>query len=71
MVRATLLDLNTDYLISSLGQTSATGLSVMLDTTISHDAVTRFLNQSDHESKVLWKKAIFSQGYPTLLARSM
>jgi len=49
------LDLYTDYLISSLGQTSATGLSSLLDNAVSHDAVTRFLNQPDHDSKALWK----------------
>ena len=50
------LDLYTDYLISSLGQTSATGLSSMLDNAVSHDAVTRFLNQPDHDSKALWRQ---------------
>ena len=49
------LDLYTDYLISSLGQTSATGLSAMLDNAVSHDSVTRFLNQPDHDSKALWR----------------
>jgi hypothetical protein len=38
-----LLDLYTDYLISSFGQTSATGLSQLLDGEVSHDQVTRFL----------------------------
>jgi hypothetical protein len=38
-----LLDLYTDYLISSFGQTTATGLSQLLDGEVSHDQVTRFL----------------------------
>jgi len=38
-----LLDLYTDYLISSFSYTTATGLSSMLGGTISHDKVTRFL----------------------------
>ena len=49
------LDLSTDYLISSLGQTSATVLSALLDNAVSHDALTRFVNQPDHDSKALWK----------------
>lgn len=51
------LDLYTDYLISSFGQTSSTGLSRMLDKAISHDDVTRFLNQTANDSKALWKQA--------------
>ena len=51
------LDLYTDYLISSFSQTSSTGLSNLLDKAISHDDVTRFLNQTDNSSKALWKVA--------------
>jgi hypothetical protein len=51
------IDLYTDYLISSFGQTSSTGLSNLLDKAISHDDVTRFLNQTDNSSKALWKIA--------------
>ncbi|MEA5260941.1 transposase [Arcicella aquatica] len=51
------LDLYTDYLISSFGQTSSTGLSKMLDKAISHDDVTRFLKQTANDSKALWKQA--------------
>ncbi|MBI1760754.1 MAG: hypothetical protein HYR56_04885 [Acidobacteria bacterium] len=36
-------DLYTDYLISSLGPTTATGLSSLLDGQLSHDQVTRLL----------------------------
>jgi len=35
------LDLYTDYLLSSTGPTTATGLSRLLDGTLSHDHVTR------------------------------
>lgn len=50
------LDLYTDYLLSSLGQTSATGLSRLLNNSISHDDVTDFLNQTEHTPKALWKQ---------------
>jgi hypothetical protein len=48
------LDLYTDYLISNMGYTTATGLSSMLDGEISHDSVTRFLSARDYTSKDLW-----------------
>ena len=44
-----LLALYSDYLLSSFGATTATGLSSLLDGQISHDQVTRFLL-----SKELW-----------------
>jgi len=50
------LDLYTDYLISSFGQTTATGLSPMLDKAVSHDDVTRFLSQVDSGSEALWQQ---------------
>jgi len=48
-----MLDMYTDYLISSTGQTSATGLANLLDGQISHDSVTRFLNTKELASKAL------------------
>lgn len=48
-------DIYTDYLISSTGQTSATGLSNLLDGKISHDRITRFLNSTKLTSKALWQ----------------
>ena len=51
------LDIYTDYLISSTGQTSATGLSRLYDGAISHDQVTRLLANSYLESKDLWSKS--------------
>ena len=50
------IDLYTDYLISSFGQTTATGLSAMLDQAISHDDVTRFLTHMDSGSQALWQQ---------------
>ena len=50
------MDLYTDYLLSSFGQVTATGLSAMLDKAISHDDVTRFLSQLDSGSKALWEQ---------------
>ncbi|WP_141764570.1 transposase, partial [Hymenobacter glacialis] len=51
------LDLYTDYLISSTGQTSATGLSRLLDGAVSHDQVTRWLSSSYLDSEQVWKQA--------------
>ena len=45
-----------DYLLSSFGATTATGLSDMLDGVISHDRVTRFLAADDYDSRTLWKQ---------------
>jgi len=49
-----LFDLYIDYLITSFGQTTATGLSAMLDGQVSHDQVTRLLSKKDYDSKDLW-----------------
>ncbi|HEX8845360.1 MAG TPA: transposase [Pyrinomonadaceae bacterium] len=45
-----LLDLYTDYLISSFGQVTATGLSRVLDGEVSHDQITRFLSSEEKRS---------------------
>ncbi|MGB8643905.1 MAG: transposase [Anaerolineae bacterium] len=50
-----LLDLYSDYLISSLGPTTATGLSALLEGDVSHDQVTRFLAGRQHTSADLWQ----------------
>lgn len=50
-----LLDLYSDYLISSFGQTTATGLSALLNHEISHDAVQRFLSVEQQTSANLWR----------------
>jgi hypothetical protein len=48
------LDIYTDYLISSTGQTSATGLSRLYGGQMSHDQITRFLTHAYFDSKDLW-----------------
>jgi hypothetical protein len=52
-----LLDLYTDYLISSFGQVTATGLARLLDGQVSHDQVTRFLAAEPKRSADLWRIA--------------
>lgn len=49
-----LLDIYTDYLISSFGLTTATGLSTLLNGAISHDRIQRFLASSPKTGKDLW-----------------
>jgi hypothetical protein len=56
-MKKSLLDLYTDYLISSFGPTTATGLSRLLDGEISHDSVTRFLAEEVKTSAHLWRIA--------------
>jgi hypothetical protein len=51
------LDLYTDYLISSTGQTSATGLSRLFDGQLSHDQVTRWLSSVYLDSRQVWGHA--------------
>ena len=51
-----LFDLYTDYLISSFGPTTATGLSRMLDGQVSHDQVTRLLAAPPKNSADLWRE---------------
>ena len=48
-------DLYTDYLISSFGPVTATGLSRLLEGQLSHDQVTRLLNGEPKNSADLWK----------------
>lgn len=50
---ARLLDLYTDYLLVSFGQSTATGLAALLPD-LSHDQVTRFLSQQELTEKDLW-----------------
>ena len=49
------LDLYTDYLLSSSGKTTATGLSQLLDGDLSHDKISRLLSGNDFTSKDLRK----------------
>jgi hypothetical protein len=48
------MDLYSDYLLSSFGQVTATGLSRLLDGLISHDKITRTLSGHEYCSKDLW-----------------
>ena len=50
-----ILDLYSDYLLSSFGQTTATGLSKLVDGAISHDQVTRMLASEKLTSKTWWQ----------------
>ncbi len=49
-----ILDLYTDYLISSFGQTTATGLSKLMNGNVSHDQVSRMLSSPKVTSKDWW-----------------
>jgi len=55
MAKDNLLDLYSDYLISAFGQTTATGLSALLNGEISHDSVQRFLAGEQRTSADLWR----------------
>jgi DDE superfamily endonuclease len=55
MANDKLLDLYSDYLISAFGQTTATGLSALLNGEISHDSVQRFLAGERQTSADLWR----------------
>jgi hypothetical protein len=57
MKNGKLLDLYSDYLISAFGQTTATGLSTLLDGEISHDQVQRLLAGEAQTSADLWRLA--------------
>ncbi|MGY8826732.1 MAG: IS701 family transposase, partial [Candidatus Latescibacterota bacterium] len=46
-----LLELYSDYLLSSFGPTTAPGLSALLNGQVSHDQVTRFLSEETYTSK--------------------
>ena len=49
-----LLDLYSDYLLSSFSATTATGLSRLMNDDLSHDQVSRMLNSQQLESKDWW-----------------
>jgi hypothetical protein len=44
-----------DYLLSSTGRTTATGLSRVLEGELSHDKISRLLSGHDFTSKDLWQ----------------
>ena len=51
----TLLDLYSDYLLSSFSLATATGLASLVDHAYSHDQITRFLDQPRYEQKEYWQ----------------
>lgn len=50
------LELYTDYLLSTFGNATATGLSAMVNGQVSHDQITRFLSGEEYTSKDLWQE---------------
>lgn len=50
-----LLELYSDYLLSTFSHTTATGLSAMTDGAVSHDKISRFLSKEELDSAALWK----------------
>jgi hypothetical protein len=50
-----LLELYSDYLLSSFSYTTATGLSRMSAAEVSHDKITRFLASEEMDSRALWR----------------
>src|SRR5260370_7255633 len=49
-----LLDIYSEYLISSFGQTTGTGLAGLLGGSISHDQIQRLLGQEQFSAADLW-----------------
>src|SRR3989337_1428046 len=54
-MKRNILDLYSDYLISSFGPTTATGLAELMEGAISHDQVTRMLSSPKMTSKEWWR----------------
>jgi hypothetical protein len=50
-----LLDIYSDYLIAQTQYATATGLSNLLEGSISHDRFTRLLNGNTFDAKDLWQ----------------
>lgn len=50
-----LLDLYSDYLITSFSLATATGLSNLVDNAYSHDQITRFLGKERYDQKKYWQ----------------
>lgn len=54
-MKRNILDLYSDYLISSFGPTTATGLAELMEGAISHDQVTRMLSSPKMTSQEWWR----------------
>jgi hypothetical protein len=50
-----LVELYSDYLLSSFSHTTATGLSRMSAAEVSYDKITRFLASEEMDSRALWR----------------
>ena len=50
-----ILDVYTDFLLSSFCIVTATGLSRLLENGYSHDQISRFLSQGKFDNKDFWK----------------
>lgn len=50
-----IFDLYSDYLLVNQGQTTATGLSALVEGKLSHDSITRSLHHQDYGSRQLWQ----------------
>jgi hypothetical protein len=55
MLNTTLLDVYTDYLITSFSLTTATGLSAAVNHQYSHDQITRLLSKESYDQKQYWQ----------------
>src|SRR5215213_1335329 len=55
MNKEQLLDIYSDYLLSAFGATTATGLSSVVNGSVTHDQITRFLGGEVHTSADLWR----------------
>jgi hypothetical protein len=55
MKKEQLLDIYSDYLLSAFGATTATGLSSVVNGSVTHDQITRFLGGERHTSADLWR----------------
>lgn len=49
------LDLYTDFLLTTMSQATATGLSKVVDGAVSHDQISRLLSENEFTSKDLWQ----------------
>ena len=51
-----LVELYSDYLLSSFGATTTAGRSNMLEGEVSHDRITRFRSKDLYDSRTLWQR---------------
>lgn len=67
-INVPMLDLYSDYLISSFGLTTATGMSAALGGAISHEDITRFLSGREYTNKTSgsWSNQPFDGLKPTM-----